>query len=203
MGRVTGFLKTTALGGILVLLPLLLFYLMFVEILQLVVALAIPIADLFPKKLMEQVNFPVLVALILIFGVSFLLGLAIRLEAGRSLGGWIERNTLQRLPLYNTLKSLTASMVDMEQSGSFRPALLLSPDGDKEIAYLVEEHGDGLATVMLPWSPTPMAGSVKIVRRERLEILNAGFADVTQVLSNWGVGVRELVGEGKSSADKG
>ena len=202
MGKITSFLKTTALGGILVLLPLLLLYLMFVEILELVVVLATPIAYLFPKQMMERVYFPELVAIVLIFGVSFLLGLAVRLEAGRSLGGWIERNTLQRLPLYNTLKSLTASMVDMEQSGSFRPALLVSPDGDREIAYLVEEHKDGLATVMLPWAPTPLAGSVKIVRRDRLEILDAGFADVTRVLSHWGVGVRDLVGEGKSAPEK-
>ncbi|MGB3097302.1 MAG: DUF502 domain-containing protein [Candidatus Deferrimicrobiaceae bacterium] len=202
MGKIMSFLKTTALGGILVLLPLLLFYLMFVEILELVVALATPIADLFPKKMMENVNFPVLVALVLIFGVSFLLGLAIRLEAGRSLGGWIERNTLQRLPLYNTLKSLTASMMGMEQSGLFRPALLVSPNGDREIAYLVEEHKDGLATIMLPWAPMPMAGTVKIVRRDRLEILDAGFGDVTQVLSQWGVGVRDIVGERKSGTGK-
>jgi len=203
MGKIMSFLKTTALGGILVLLPVLLFYLMFVEILELVVALATPIADLFPKKMMENVNFPVLVALVLIFGVSFLLGLAIRLEAGRSLGGWIERNTLQKLPLYNTLKSIAASVVDMKQSGAFRPALLVSPDGDREIAYLIEEHGDGQATVMVPWAPTPMAGSVKIVRRDRLEILDAGFGDVTRVLSHWGVGVRDMVGEKKSAPGKG
>ena len=86
MGRCTGFLKTTALGGLLVLFPLMLFYLLFDEILELVVAFATPIADLFPKQMMERVQFPVLVALILIFGVSFLLGLAIRLEAGRKLG---------------------------------------------------------------------------------------------------------------------
>ena len=203
MGKIMSFLKTTALGGILVLLPLLLFYLLFVEILQLVVALATPIADLFPKTVMERVNFPVLVALVLIFGVSFLLGLAVRFEAGRSLGGWIERNTLQKLPLYNAVKSLAASMVDMKQSGAFRPTLLVSPDGDREIAYLVEEHGDGQATVMVPWAPTPMAGSVKIVRRDRLEILDAGFGDVTRVLSQWGVGVRDLVGEKKSAPGKG
>ena len=202
MRKIMSFIKTTALGGILVLLPLLLFYLMFVEILQLVVVLATPIANLFPKKVMENVNFPVLVALVLIFGVSFLLGLAVRLEAGRNLGGWIERNTLQKMPLYNTLKSLTASMVDIGESGLFRPALLVSPNGDREIAYLVEEHKDGLATVMLPWAPTPMAGTVKIVRRERLEMLDATFADATQVLSQWGVGVRDMVGKGKSGTEK-
>lgn len=202
MGRITAFLKTTALGGLLILLPLVLFYLMFAELLELVVALATPIADLFPKHLMDGVHFPVLVALVLIFGISFLLGLVIRLEAGRNLGRWIERKTLQRLPLYNTLKSLTDSMLDMERSGSFRPALLRSPDGDREIAYLVEEHEEGLATVLLPWAPTPMAGSVKIVRRDRLEILDASFADVTRVLSNWGIGVREIVGNGKNPGER-
>jgi len=202
MGKIMSFLRTTALGGLLVLLPLVLLYLLFAEILGLVVALATPIADLFPKQMMERVHFPELVALVLIFGVSFLLGLAVRLEAGRNLGRWIERNTLQRLPLYNTLKSLTESMLDMERSGSFRPALLGSPEGDREIAYLVEEHEDGMATVLLPWAPTPMAGSVKIVRRDRLEILDVGFADVTRVLSHWGVGVRDLVGEGKRGPEK-
>lgn len=203
MGKIMSFLKTTALGGILVLLPLLLLYLMFVEILELVVVLASPIADLFPKQMMERVYFPELVAIVLIFGVSFLLGLAVRLEAGKNLGGWIERKSLQKLPLYNTLKSLTTSMVDMHQSGSFRPALLVSPDGDREIAYLVEEHDDGMATVMLPWAPTPMAGSVKIVRRDRMEILDAGFGDIARVLSHWGVGVRDIVGGKRSAPGRG
>ena len=54
-------------------------------------------------------------------------------------------------------------------------------------------HGDGRATVMVPWTPTPMAGSVKIVPADRLELLDASLGDVTRVLSQWGVGARELV----------
>ncbi len=39
--------------------------------------------------------------------------------------------------------------------------------------------------------------------RERLhEILNAGFGDVTRVLSHWGVGVRDMVRKGKSGTGK-
>ena len=77
MKRLTEFLKTTALGGLFVLLPVLLLYLVLTEALEMVVALATPIADLFPKGTFDQVTSPVIIALILIVGVSFLIGLEI------------------------------------------------------------------------------------------------------------------------------
>ena len=43
------FLKTCFLGGLFVLLPLLLFYLLFSELMDIIVALATPIADLVPE----------------------------------------------------------------------------------------------------------------------------------------------------------
>ena len=43
------------LGGLFVLLPLILFYLLLAEMLELVVALATPIADLFPKRTFDQI----------------------------------------------------------------------------------------------------------------------------------------------------
>ena len=49
MNQAIEFLKTTALGGFLVLLPILLLYLMLSEAFELVVARATPLADLFPQ----------------------------------------------------------------------------------------------------------------------------------------------------------
>ena len=48
MKNLLEFLKTTAMGGLFVLLPVLLLYLLLSEALDLIVALATPIADLFP-----------------------------------------------------------------------------------------------------------------------------------------------------------
>ena len=78
MGRLMDFLKTTALGGLFVLLPVLLLYLLVSEALDLIVALATPIADLFPKGTFDRINEPVILGLILILVVSFLIGLALR-----------------------------------------------------------------------------------------------------------------------------
>jgi uncharacterized membrane protein len=196
MKNITEFLKTSLIGGLFVLLPLILFYLLLAEMLQLVVALATPIADLFPKGTFDRVNAPVLMALILIVGASFLFGLALRSMTLRRLGLWIERTAFGRLPLYNAVKSLSRALVGAKEDSAFRPAVLDSADGEREIVYVIEDHGDGHVTVLVPWAPASFAGSVKIMRSDRIEMLDASLGDVSRVLSQWGVGVHELMSKG-------
>jgi uncharacterized membrane protein len=193
MKRLSEFLKTTALGGLFVLLPILLLYLLLSEALDLIVALATPIADLFPQGTFEKVEFPVIVGLILILGVSFLIGFGLRSEKGRRLGRWIERTVLGRLPAYNALKRLTSGFAEAGKDGAFRAAVLTSSDGDREIVYVIEDHGDGSLTVLVPWAPAAFAGSVKIVVGDRISFLEANLGDVSRALGHWGVGVRELL----------
>ena len=196
MKKFTDFLKTSLIGGLFVLLPLILFYLLLAEMLQLVVELATPIADLFPKGTFERVNTPVLIALLLIVGASFLFGLALRSMTLRRFGLLIEQAVLARLPLYNAVKNLTRGLVGAKEDASFRSAVLDSPDGEREIVYVIEDHGDGQMTVLVPWAPASFAGSVKIVSIDRIELLDASLADTSRVLSHWGVGARELLGKG-------
>jgi uncharacterized membrane protein len=193
MKNFTEFIKTSLIGGLFVLLPLILFYLLLAEMLQLVVALATPIADLFPKGTFDRVNAPVLMALILIVGASFLFGLALRSMTLRRLGLWIERGALGRLPLYNAVKSLSRALVGANEDTAFKPAVLNSADGEREIVYIIEDHGDGQVTVLVPWAPASFAGSVKIMSNDRIEMLDASLGDVSRVLSHWGVGVHELI----------
>ncbi len=200
MKKFTEFLKTTLIGGLFVLLPLIMFYLLLAEMLELVVKLATPIADLFPKGTFDQVNAPVLIGLILIVGASFLFGLTLRSMTLRRLGLWIERAVLGRLPLYNAVKSLSRGLVGAQEDAAFRPAVLGSPDGVREIVYVIEDHGDGQVTVLVPWSPTSFAGSVKIMSSDRIEMLEASLADTSRVLSQWGMGARELLGKNDAAA---
>ena len=185
------FFKTTILGGLFALLPILLFFLLLGEILGLVVGLATPIANLFPKGTFDQAKFPILLALILIVGASFLIGVCMRSSAGKRFWSWVEDNTIGRLPLYNALKTIFSGFTGKEGQASFKPALLKSSGGE-ELAYLVEDHGNGRATIMIPWSPTPFAGSIKIVDMEMVQLLDTNLGDFTMVLSHWGVGTRNL-----------
>lgn len=193
MKQLIEFLKTTAMGGLFVLLPILLLYLLLAEALDLIVALATPIADLFPKATFEKVEFPVFLGMILILGVSFLIGIGLRSDIGRRLGHWVERTVLERLPAYKALKSLTSGFAEAGKAGAFKAAVLTSSDGDREVVYVIEDHGDKDLTVLVPWAPAAFAGSVKIVDRKRIKILEANLGDVSRALGHWGVGVRELL----------
>lgn len=191
MNKVTEFLKTTAAGGFFVLFPLILFYLLLSEILELIVGMATPIADLlFPRGTFDEVTEPVLIAILLLLGASFVIGIAMRADIGRRVGLWIERNTFGRLPLYKAVKELARGFTGGE---SFRPALVKNSETEQEIVYVIEDLGNGRLAVLVPWVPTSFAGSLKIVSGDRIELLDTGLADVSRVLGQWGVGTREIL----------
>ena len=63
-------------------------------------------------------------------------------------------------------------------------------------------HGEDHLTVLIPWAPTAFAGSVKIVDRKRVELLDATIGDVSKVLSQWGVGAGGLLGKTAAGAGR-
>jgi len=198
MKKVSEFFKTTIVGGLFVMLPVLLLYLLFGEILDLVVVLATPIADLLPKGALDDSELPVITALILIIGVSFILGIVMRSEIGRRLGRWLENLLFGRLALYNVLKRLTTSFTSIDKDRAFRPALVNAGNGSHELAYMVEDHGDGNATILLPRAPAALTGPVKVVPRTQIELLNISLGDFSMVLSHWGIGLQEMIDKGRT-----
>jgi len=70
-------------------------------------------------------------------------------------------------------------------------------------AFIVEELDDGRFTVFVPSVPTPFAGAVYILSRERVHLVDIPFTQAIQSVSRWGAGSKELVaamrGEKRSS----
>jgi hypothetical protein len=79
---------------------------------------------------------------------------------------------LSRLPAYAVLKRLTKGFAK-EKAAAFKPGSLVSAEGWKDIAYVIEDHCDGHLAVLLPWAPTAFSGSVKVADQNRVEMLNA------------------------------
>jgi uncharacterized membrane protein len=203
MNKIIEFLKTSLSGGILVLLPLIMLYLLLDEIIGILITLATPIADLFPGEIFDNLKLPGVIALVLLVGASFLFGLALRSEALRRFGLWIERSLLGKLPLYDAIKKLSRGLIGAKEDGVFKPAVMHSGDGEREIVYLIEEDGKGQVTVLVPWAPASFAGTLKIMSRDRIELLDSNLGDTSRVLSHWGVGTFALLEKIKSGNDNG
>ena len=198
MTGVVRFIKTTLIGGLFVVLPVVVLYLLALKAVQLAVQISTPIAAVVPAQL-SPVKSPLLIAVVLIVGASFLVGLVMYSRPARRWGQWVESQTLGRFGPYKFVKGLTGAIGDSSADASFRPALLTLPSGAKVFALIVEEHGDGTAIVFLPSAPTPTVGTVQIAERRQLQILNLRGREVLQSLSQWGMGASRLLEKARAN----
>ena len=182
------FLKTTLLGGLFILLPLMLLWLGLKEIGGLLVSMATPIADMIPGKLFDDLAAPGIIAIFLIAATAFVLGLAAKSAWLSRVGHHIEDSVLNKVPMYRMLKLISSALIDSD-AGDVDAALISDGSGGGDPCYVVEKHKDGRATVLLPWSPASFAGSIKIVQQSDLEILPCSVDEFSRSISQIGVGV--------------
>lgn len=196
---ISNFLKTTALGGLVIVLPVLLLWVIMDEILGLIVALAIPIADLFPAQTFDSLSNPAVVAALLILATSFVFGVAIKLELLARFGRWLESVTVAQIPIYRAIKQLSAGLIGAEDGNGFKGALLDTGNDCCELVYLIETLTDGRVVILVPFAPASFTGSVKIVGADQVRELTAGAGEVSKVIAHWGVGAAEILNQGVST----
>jgi uncharacterized membrane protein len=186
------FLKQTIVAGFFVLLPIVLIAKILAEVVKLARKVAAPVLTLLPHGFVMHASFPALFAILVVLLTCLLFGLLTRLAFVRNAGNWTEQHLLNLVPGYRAVRNLTRGFTDSSDVNAFKAAVLKSPK-ESSLVYLIEDHGNGFATVMVPSSPTPMAGSIKIVPREHVEILNVKMSAVARVLTQCGVGTHDLL----------
>jgi uncharacterized membrane protein len=65
--------------------------------------------------------------------------------------------------------------------------------GKETTAFIIEEFEDGRFTVFVPSVPTPLAGAVYILSRDRVHPLDVPFTQAIKSISRWGSGSKDLV----------
>jgi len=182
------FAVNALVGGMLIILPLYLALLLLLKGMQAVVGLVRPIAVLVPDWLPAED----LLSLLLVLLACFVVGAAVRTSAGRAVRERLEVSFFDRLPGYALLRSLTQRLAGKSDENVWTPALVEIEDALVP-AFIIEEHEDGRFTVFVPSVPTPLAGAVYVLRRERVHVVDVPFTQAVQSISKWGSGSKELV----------
>ena len=181
-------ITSTVVGGLLVVVPVYLAILLLLKGMQSVGTLVRPIAALLPGSLPAEG----LLSLVLVLVLCFLVGVAVRTRAGRALRERMERVFFERLPGYDLLRSLTQRLHGDSDGDAWTPALAEIEDALVP-AFIIEELDDGRFTIFVPSVPTPLAGAVYILRRERVHALDIPFTQAIRSISRWGSGSKDLV----------
>lgn len=188
------FVKNAFLRGLVILIPVVVLFITVRELYEIMVGLATPIADLFPEGLFGDRDTTEIIAVLLIIITALVLGTLWNFRATRPFWHWLEDRTLNRISMYQMLKSLLSAFLNINDAKAFKPACLRQADGSLEPIYVIEEHGSDMLVVMAPWTPTPFAGSIKVVPAERVEELQVTLDEYSVVLTHFGLGMSRAIG---------
>ena len=182
------FVASTVVGGLFIVVPVYLAVVLLLKGMKSVGGLVRPIAVLIPDWLPAER----LLSLVLVLALCFLVGMAVRTRAGRAVRERLEMVFFERLPGYGLLRSLTQRLAGDSEEHTWQPALVDIEDALVP-AFIIEELDDGRFTVFVPSVPTPLAGAVYVLRRERVHLLDIPFTQAIRSVSRWGAGSKDLV----------
>ena len=179
--------KTTLIGGLLVVLPIYLSVLLLLKTLAAIFALLSPVTAVIPAG----TQFRQVFAILIVLAVCLAAGLVVRTRSGRRAKRILERSVLMKIPGYPLVRGLTERVSGEEEEGAFQPALVEIEDALSP-AFIIEELEDGRYTVLVPSVPTPAAGALFILPKERVHPLDVPFTQAVTVISKWGAGAGVL-----------
>jgi len=195
MKRILSFLSTSIVGGLLVVLPLWISLLLLLKALSGVRGLIHPLAKTIPEGFIH----PDIVAFGALLATCFLAGALMRTRLGRSATEAIEEGLLCRIPGYRLIRDVFRRLAGEEKGATWAVALAEIEDALVP-AFVVEELRDGRYSVFVPSVPTPAAGAVYILPRERVHIVDVPLRQALQCITKWGSGAGALVEAMKAKA---
>ena len=179
--------KTTLIGGLLVVLPIYLSILLLAKTLAAIFALLSPVTAAIPAG----AQFRQVIAVVIVLAVCLMAGLIVRTTAGLRAKNAFERSVLEKIPGYALVRGFAERVSGDEGEGAFQPALVEVEDALSP-GFIIEELEDGRYTVLVPSVPTPAAGALFILPRERVHPLDVPFTQAVKVISKWGAGAGAL-----------
>ena len=187
MDALKKFLKTTIVGGLLFLVPVVLIVIILSHAMRMVGKIAAPIAAAFPEHEVAGVAIATIIAALILMLLAFVAGLVARTGTGRGVMRWFEESLLGGLPQYRMMKTMAEGLAHVEDASGIKPALV-SIEGGWQIGYVLEEMHAGWIAVFLPQAPTPMSGNVMYMPSERVRPLDMPIGEAMLLVKRMGVG---------------
>jgi uncharacterized membrane protein len=189
MKALLDFLRTTLVGGLLVLAPLYLLILLLLKALGAARQLLEPVVAAIPAAATLRVP----LALLLVIAACFVAGLVLRTDAGRRALDALQHGILGQIPGYNSLRTMLTRITGTDDgTDAFAPALVEIEDALVP-AVIVEDLPDGQFVVLVPSVPTPFAGALYVLPAARVHRVDIPLTKLLQIYARWGTGTSEMV----------
>ena len=185
------FLASTAVMGLVVLVPLAILFLVVMEIYGLLDEMAIFAELALPFPGIINAVILVVLGVLAVFAACFLTGLLLLTGPGKKFAGFVEKGIADKVPLLGLIRKLTLSLTGAQSN--LKPVEAdVHGSGAPMFGFLMETLPDGRHIVFIPTSPAITLGNTYIVPPERVTFLDASVTTVANALTQWGVGAQEI-----------
>jgi uncharacterized membrane protein len=192
VSRLLQFVRTTIVGGMLFLVPLVVLSAIIGKALQVAHRVSDPItARLFPGAPAPLLLTAAIIVLVLF---CFLAGLLALTRPARRAVGWLESALLSKIPGYTFLKSAGASALGVESTLQY-PVVLARIEDSWQFGFVVEEMADGNQAVYVPGSPNPLSGAVYFMAAERIRRTQIPMHVAMKCLRRLGAGAASVLAD--------
>ena len=182
-----GFIRTTLLGGLLFLFPIVFIVVIFGKGLEITNKLSAPLAALLPIDSIGGLAVVKLLTWAILVLICFLAGLAARTALVGKFVKFLEMKILGKIPAYNLLKSKAESALRPEDIRAMCPVLSRFDDS-WQLAFEIERIADDKVVVFLPGSPDPWSGSVCVMNEDRITPLDLTVKSAADIMKRLGKG---------------
>jgi len=193
MNGVKGFLKTTFLGGVAVLLPVILLWIVFNWLRTKVVALIRPVTEVLMAAAPRSRFWAEVTAIFLILLVCFLVGAVVKTRVGQWLQLQLEQRFLRVAPGYNLIREIVQQFLGQKRADFFAVAMVRPFDTPTLLtAFVTDRHADGWVTVYAPCGLNPTTGTIFHLPAERVTLLESTVEEAMRTLIACGSGTAGL-----------
>ncbi|MDT8402150.1 MAG: DUF502 domain-containing protein [Bacteroidales bacterium] len=167
--RLRNFFRTTALGGLVAILPFVLIIIFFRWIINIIQKYLEPLVGLINTESELMIVALYIIAVLAIILLFFLMGLFIRTSVGRFFRTVLEEQYLSKIPGYKLARE-TVMQFFGKQKSFFREVVLVDifNSGTLMTGFITDDHDDSdFLTVFVPTGPNPTSGNIYHVLKEK------------------------------------
>lgn len=192
MKKISKFLRTTFLGGILVILPIVLTFIVLRWIFNFVLSQVKPLTILIIKQTNSREFIAYSSAVIIIIGIFFLTGLAIRTRIGKFLFSKFEKNILDIAPGYSLFKETLKQLLGKDKRPFSSVVLAKVFESETLMTGFVADETSDRVTVFFPSALNPTTGLLCHLRKEDVTRIDTTVETAMRTIIGCGAGASQL-----------
>jgi uncharacterized membrane protein len=185
------FFKTTVIGGLVFLVPLVVLIVILAKAAGLMMMVAEPMAEWFPVDSIGGVALANVLVVVVLVLLCFIAGLIARAAFLRATVEGLETKVLSKVPGYVIIKGMLSGLQE-DSTHQLNPVLATFYNAAR-MGLEIERLDDGRVVVMVPSSPNPWSGKVHIMAPEHVQRLNLPMTAYMENIERFGQGTNELL----------